>query len=491
MNRILIIDDDPEIRETMSSLARRMGLACVTAGTMREGVEKAAHEGVDLVFLDIDLPDGNGIDALPKIKAIPEAPEVVILTGKGGPDGADVAIAGGAWDYLLKPSPVKQTMLTIQRAMEYRKQKTREQPVVALNTTGMVAGGNSMRPVFDAMAQSARSESNVLITGHTGTGKELTARVIHENSSRKQGRFVVVDCATLPENLVESTLFGHRKGSFTGAGEHKTGLVKLADKGTLFLDEVGELPLAVQRAFLRVLQEKRFRPVGARDEETSDFRLIAATNRDLETMVEAGDFRQDLYFRLKTINIHLPDLKDRPEDIKLLAMHCVDKLCNQYGAPLKGFGEGFFEVLGSYDWPGNVRELFHVLERAFVASEHEETLYPMHLPQDIRIKATKARIRRRLDSGLSLEDAAADPVECCGGNGNGAEGVRAALEQQQYLPNLKDFKCRMERYYLKELLRRYGGETHSILDVSGLSRSHFYALLKKYGLAPPGSADQS
>ena len=475
MSRILIIDDDPQVRETMCSLAERMNLECAAAGTLSAGLKMVESESPDLVFLDLALPDGDGLSALPKIKDRPDAPEVVVLTGKGGPDGAEIAIQGGAWDYLLKPSPVKQTMLTVRRALEYRRQKCRDTPVVALDTAEMVGRSPQLRKVFDTMAQAARSRSNVLITGGTGTGKELTARVIHDNSGRT-GDFVVVDCAALPENLVESTLFGHRKGSFTGAGSHKTGLVKLADKGTLFLDEIGELPMAMQKAFLRVLQEKRFRPVGAGSEETSDFRLIAATNRNLEEMVETGEFRSDLYFRLKTMTINLPPLRERPADIKPLAMHCVDRLCEQYGLPNKGFGEGFFEVLSTYDWPGNVRELFHVLERAFVASRNEETIFPMHLPQDIRIKTTKARIRRRMggDNGDS-------------GNENGQDvhpGVQrsAILPQDEALPNMKDFKCRMEREYLSELLRRFEGDTASILEVSGLSRSHFYALVKKYEL---------
>jgi two-component system NtrC family response regulator len=458
----------------MRSLADRMDIECSAAGTINEGLDMVRRGGVDLVFLDLKLPDGDGLSALPEIKSVPDAPEVVILTGKGGPDGAEIAIQGGAWDYLLKPSPVKQTMLIIQRALKYREQKRRDRPVTALDTADMVGRSPQTRKVFDVMARAARSESNVLITGGTGTGKELAARVVHANSARSGGDFVVVDCAAMPANLVESTLFGHRKGSFTGAGEHKAGLVKMADKGTLFLDEIGELPESMQKAFLRVLQAKRFRPVGARSEETSDFRLIAATNRNLESMVEAGEFRSDLYFRLKTVTIEMPPLKDRPEDLKPLVMHWVDRLCEQYGAPNKGFGEGFFEVLRSYDWPGNIRELFHVLERAFVASEHEEALYPMHLPEDIRIKTTKARIKRRLGGDTTAR------AEDCGGDAASPD-VSAVLEQRE-LPNLKDFKCRMEMRYLRELLERYRGDTASILEVSGLSRSHFYALLKKYGL---------
>ena len=500
-SRILVIDDDPEVRGTMCSLVSRMMLACEAAGTLAEGLAALGGGGFDLVFLDVRLPDGNGLERLPEIKAAPGAPEVIILTGQGDPDGAELAIQRGVWDYLVKPSPIKQTMLSIQRALKYRQERRGAAPVVALNLEHMVGRGPAMKQVFDFIAQAARSHSGALITGETGTGKELAARTIHENSPRGEGRFVVVDCAALTETLVESTLFGHRKGAFTGANEDRIGLVRLADGGTLFLDEVGEMPLALQKSFLRVLQEKRFRPVGETREVESDFRIVAATNRNLEAMVQAGTFREDLLFRLKTLSVHLPPLRTRKADLKPLALFHVSRLCEQYGMPLKGFGSDFFDVLAAYRWPGNVRELFNVLERAFVAAGEERTLYAMHLPQEVRIQVTKASLGRpegaprepRPGSGdpdAAPATAAADGAQRPQGEARpqdpapAADAMIAAMDAffVRSTPSLKEFKNEMERRYLEYLLAMHGANTKAILRDSGLSRSHFYALLKKNGI---------
>ncbi|WP_246804795.1 sigma-54-dependent transcriptional regulator [Desulfosarcina cetonica] len=332
---ILIIDDDPEVCGTLLSLLSRMQLAGESARSLNAGLAKLEKGRFDLVFLDVRLPDGNGLDALARIKLMPGSPEVIILTGQGDPDGAELAIQGGVWDYLVKPSPVKQTLLSIQRVLKYRKEKQGTTPVVALDLSHLVGRGSEMRGIQDFIAQAARSQAGVLINGETGTGKELTARTIHENGTRAANRFIVVDCAALTETLVESTLFGHRRGAFTGADRDRTGLIKLADGGTLFLDEVGEMPLNIQRVFLRVLQEKRFRPVGENREESSDFRIIAATNKNLEDEVRAGRFRDDLLFRLKTMNVTLPPLRCRKEDIRDLVMFHVRKLAKRYDTPEK------------------------------------------------------------------------------------------------------------------------------------------------------------
>ncbi|BBD10014.1 sigma-54-dependent transcriptional regulator [Desulfovibrio ferrophilus] len=497
--RILVIDDDLEVRGTMQSLLSRMLLECETAGTLADGLDALAASEFDLVFLDVRLPDGNGLNALGQIKGMPGSPEVIILTGQGDPDGAELAIQGGVWDYLVKPSPIKQTMLSVQRALKYHMEKKGATPV-ALDLDNMVGHGPEMKQVFDFIAQAARSHAGVLITGETGTGKELTAQTIHENSFRSGNRFVVVDCASLTETLLESTLFGHRRGAFTGADKDRTGLVKLADGGTLFLDEVGEMPMSTQKSFLRVLQEKRFRPVGETREEKSDFRIVSATNKNLDQMVESGHFRGDLLFRLKTMSMELPPLRCRLADIKLLAMHHVSRLCEQYDAPVKGFGSDFFEVLSSYDWPGNVRELFNVLERAFVAAGEERTLYAMHLPRDVRIKVAKASLGGGMDrpckdvssqaaSGMeprpsqsqSADTVAVPPVQTHWQTNPvqapALEGVDSLFAQST--PSLKEFKSQMEKRYLEQLIAMHDGDVKAILAASGLSRSHFYALLKK------------
>jgi len=502
MGTILIIDDDAEVRETLLSLTRRMRFSGEAVGTLREGIVRLRQGGVDVAFLDVTLPDGNGLDALSEIKALPDSPEVIILTGRGDPDGAELAIQGGVWDYLLKPSPLKDTMLTLERALKYRTGKRGACAPVALVMEDVVGKSRPMRACFDAVAGAAGSGASVLITGETGTGKELFARTIHVNSARASKPFVVVDCAALTETLVESTLFGHKKGAFTGADSDRTGLVKLADGGSLFLDEVGEMPMNLQKSFLRVLQERRFRPVGANSEMESDFRLMAATNRNLADMVEQGTFRSDLLYRVKTISISLPPLRERVEDVKPLCVFRVGQLCEQYGVPLKGFDPDVFQVLEGYDWPGNVRELFNVLERAFVAAGPERTLYAMHLPQDVRIKVAKAQLGRGRgaespppvrplpqifppipprDIPPGIREAASVPDPS-----NGQPGT--ALPEHLFGATLKDCKESVERCYMESLVRRSRGDVQRALEASGLSRSHLYALLKKWGLSIDGPA---
>ena len=353
-----------------------------------------------------------------------------------------------------------------------------------------------LRACFDLVAQAAHSGSNVLLTGETGTGKELFARTIHKNSLRAGKNFVVVDCAAMTGSLVESILFGHKKGAFTGAHQDSEGLVRQADKGTLFLDEVGELPLDMQKAFLRVLQERKFRPVGDTMEMSSDFRLISATNRNLEAMVERGEFRSDLLFRLKTVHINLPPLRQRLDDIKHLTLHHLSELCEQNNMPLKGIDSYFVPTLQRYDWPGNVRELFNVLERAYYASQGEKTIYTMHLPRDIRIKVVKAQFE---DDGPEVTDAeemlgmlpsVGQGVAVGGSDAESSEAEGAAerskgiacLLDASSMPTLKEFKAKAEVEYLRSLIGGTGGDLVSMLSISGLSRSHLYALLKKHDM---------
>lgn len=479
MAEILVIDDDFEVCETMESLITRLTHSCDTAHSLDEGLRMVRAKTYDVVFLDVRLPDGNSLDILPDLMSLTQPPEVIILTGKGDPDGAELAIEGGAWDYLLKPSSVREISLTLGRALKYHEEKVGKTETEGLDLTNVVGASPSIKVSFDLMAQAARSDTNVLITGHTGTGKELFASTIHSNSNRRNGQFVVVDCAGLTETLVESTLFGHRKGAFTGAQDDRIGLVKLADGGTLFLDEVGEMPLSIQKSFLRVLQERTFRPVGDTREQTSNFRLIAATNRDLDEMVEQGEFRSDLLFRIKTMRIHLPPLSQRPEDIRPLAKYRVKRLCEYYGIPEKAYGSDFFTTLESYSWPGNVRELFNILERAVIASADEKTLYSMHLPRTLRIQVAKSQIEK-MTGGAVLEQNEAALVSSDISK-IGQEIFEDIFDQD--LPTLREFKSIAEKVYLGELIRQCGGDLPKILKASKLSRSHFYSLLKKYGLS--------
>ncbi|TWI67227.1 two-component system NtrC family response regulator [Desulfobotulus alkaliphilus] len=477
MADILVIDDDVVFCETMASLIQRMEHGFHAFHTLREGVAFLSGHSVDVVFLDVRLPDGNGLDAIPRIRASLGNPEVIILTGLGDPDGAELAIAAGVWDYLVKPFSVKQTRLSLDRALRYRLEKQQAREPEPLDLSSVVGEGPAMKACYTLLAQAARSDSRVLITGETGTGKELFARTIHDNSGRSKGEFVVVDCASITETLLESTLFGHKKGAFTGADSDRTGLVKMADGGTLFLDEVGDMPLSIQKSFLRVLQERRFRPVGETRELTSDFRLIAATNRNLQEMVEEGKFRQDLLFRLWTISLRLPPLRERgAEDIRGLSRVHIRNLCQKAGVAMKEPAPDFLEVLLAYDWPGNVRELFNVLEVAFVASRENRTLYAMDLPPEVRIRVMRAALSDGGGNDALGESRAFSPVPSF-------PAMENALPEslQGDLPSLKDFKTEMEALYLDVLMKRTGGSPQEMMSVSGLSKSHFYALLKKYG----------
>lgn len=326
--------------------------------------------------------------------------------------------------------------------------------------------------------KAAKSDCNILITGETGTGKELFASIIHNNSRRAPANFTVVDCTSLTESLVESTLFGHTKGSFTGAQLDKKGLIKAADGGTLFLDELGEMPLSIQKVFLRVLQEKQFRPVGSTKEQTSNFRLISATNRDLDQMAEEGKFRRDLLFRIKTMHIHLPPLQQRTGDILELVTFKSNQICKEFGYDQKEFSDDFIDTLNSYSWPGNVRELFNILERAVIDAGNENTLYAVHLPRSLRIEVAKKQISRFDGSQkTSTSNEAPTPI---------AQDIGQQIFEDIFdrpLPQLKEFKGAAEKTYLSELIRQCDGNMQKIMQISGLSRSHFYSLLKKYNLS--------
>lgn len=479
MGTILVIDDDVEICGTMESLVGRLSHGCISAHSLATGREILKSNDFDVVFLDVRLPDGNGLDLLMELSERENIPEVIILTGRGDPEGAELAIQSGAWDYILKPSSVGEITQTLDRALRYRQEKLGKSEIREHIASNIIGTSTGIKTACRQMFQAAASESNLLITGETGTGKEVFARTIHEHSSRKAGNFVVVDCAVLTESLIEATLFGHRKGSFTGAHDHQLGLVKLADGGTLFLDEIGELPQSVQKSFLRVLQERSFRAIGDPKEQTSDFRLIAATNRGLELLVERGDFRGDLLYRIKTIMIRLPALRQRSGDIKLLTQYKVEQLMSQYSHQPKDIGADFFETLEKYSWPGNVRELFNIIERAFVTSGSEKKLFAMHLPRSLRIQVAKEQIKKMTTLAALDHTVSFNPEDDVLKTG---QDILDSIVDQG-LPSIKDFKTAAEKRYLCELIRLEHGDIVAILNRSGLSRSHFYSLLKKYSLS--------
>jgi len=460
---ILIIDDDELVCKTLSRYIRRMGHEVAYALTLEDGLKEASSRTFEVVFLDVHLPDGNGLEAIPIIQKVPSLPEIIIITGEGDPDGAELAIKSGAWAYIEKPLSMEKVKLQSIRALQYRKEKAEKKPPVIFKRGGIIGSSTQLETCLDLLAQVANSEVNVLITGETGTGKELFAKTIHKNSSRTGKKFVVVDCAALPETLVESMLFGHEKGSFTGAEKARMGLIKEADGGTLFLDEVGELPLTVQKDFLRVLQEYRFRPLGSNKEIESNFRLVSATNRDLEKMLESGQFRKDLFFRLQSVTIEIPPLKTRRQDIKELAMEYMVKLCGRYEMATKGFAPEFLDTMAAYDWPGNVRELIHTMDRVLTIARFEPTLFPGHLPTHIRVHEARASVSKNRTDRKELE---------------------SENHPTEKLPRLQDVRetalSNAEKQYLYNLMLHTKRDIKDACRLSGLSQSRLYYLLQKY-----------
>ncbi|QEM67277.1 sigma-54-dependent Fis family transcriptional regulator [Geobacter sp. FeAm09] len=461
MSNVLIIDNDDGTGSSLCRAVTGLGHDASWRKSLREGVPLAVSRPFDVVFLDIHLPDGNGLDLLPVIQAAPSSPEIIIMTGADEPDAAETVIRSGAWDYVTKGAPPEEIRLPLVRAIQYRQEKLfcSRKNVTALKRDGIVGSSRKLTACLDLVAQAAVNDTTVMITGETGTGKELFARAIHHNSGRAGGNFVVVDCAALPDTLVESLLFGHEKGAFTGAEHGRDGLIRQAHGGTLFLDEVGELSVSVQRAFLRVLQEHRFRPLGGSGEVESDFRLVSATNRDLDALVQGGQFRSDLLFRLRSFTIEIPPLRDRLDDVKELVRYHMDRLCERYGLAHKGFAPEFLQSLGAYAWPGNVRELINTLDRVIASARYEPTLFPKHLPSDIRIQAARA-------AGGHVRQGDASPAPVRG------------------LPPLHDFRDeaahRAENNYLHELIAITGGNITEACRISGLSPSRLYALMKNH-----------
>ena len=462
MALILIIDDDKAICTAVASVITAMGHNAAYALTLGEGLRKILSHTYDVVFLDVRLPDGNGLKTLPAIRETSSAPEVIIVTGEGSQDGAQLAIESGAWDYMEKPLSPKEITLQLTRVLQYRQKKSPPTTSFLLMRDEIIGSSSQIQSCLALVTHAANNDSNVLITGETGTGKELFARAIHKNSKRAGKNFVVVDCGALTETLVKSIIFGHQKGAFTGADNTHVGLIKQADGGTLFLDEVGELPQSVQPAFLRVLQERCFRPVGGQAEISSDFRLVAATNRDLDQMTQAAKFRSDLLFRLRAIHIDLPPLSKRGQDIRSLAFHYMAKLCDHHGLGLKGFSPEFIESLTAYSWPGNVRELVNTLESALALSQNEPTLFPFHLPKKIRIKLARSSISKQATT----------------------KTIPATTRQSSDpFPDLRLLIEKTESAYFQDLFRHTQGKIQTVCRISGLSRANVYKRIKKYNIA--------
>ena len=460
MADILLLDDDKTLCGMLQKQLADEGHYVETAHSIKAGKTTIGLKPFDIILLDVGLPDGNGLEHIGYFKKTESEPEIIIITGFGDPNGAEKAILNGAWSYVEKPYVSRDLGLHLMRALQYRHEKQRIRKVpVSLKREHIVGKSQAVNNCLDLVARASVTDVSVLITGETGTGKELFAKAIHENSDRSGGNFVIVDCASLPETLVESTLFGHVKGAFTGADRVQDGLVKHAHNGTLFLDEVGELPLSVQKTFLRLLQEHEYRPVGSSLQKVSDFRLVAATNRNLHDMVAKGEFRSDLLFRLEAFILHLPPLRERLEDIRELVTYFISRLCERYNTESKGVGGDLIETLKVYDWPGNVRELYQTIEQIFTNPLLGPTCFSIHLPEKFRILQLKADLNTATEKG--------------DGENTRIDGV---------LP-WRDYKNRCEKEYLYRLRSFSDGNVSQACRLSGLSRTRLYQLIEKYQLS--------
>ncbi len=450
MARILIADDEKSIRIVLKKFLTSRGHEVLEAENGREVLEILKEEPVDLVFLDLKMPKLGGLEVLEKVKEVP----VVVLTAYGTMDYTVKAIELGAADYITKPFSFEEISEVLKKFLTKREEREKgEEP-----ESGIVGSSKVMQEVFKTVAKVARSSITVLITGESGTGKEVIARAIHNYSDRRSKPFVAVNCAALPANLLEAELFGYEKGAFTGAVSSKKGLFEQANGGTIFLDEIGELPLPLQAKLLRVLQEKEIRPIGSERSRKIDVRVIAATNRNLEEEVKKGTFREDLYFRLNIVKIELPPLRERKEDIVPLAHHFIKRFSKEFKLPPKELSADAVKFLLSYHFPGNVRELENMILRAMVLS-------PSNLITAEDLK------RQAYQEAPSLESLIREFV------------LKVFTVEQKEKNNLYDIVVKAaERAVISEVLKRCNFNQVKAAKVLGIHRNTLRRKIKELGI---------
>jgi DNA-binding NtrC family response regulator len=446
-SNILIVEDEELMRAILRELLEAEGYRVLTADSAETALEIFSTEDVALTLTDIKMRGMDGLELLDRIKTIDDDALVIIMTAYSSVDSAIAALRKGAYDYVTKPFVNEDLLQTVKNAVRQR-QLFRENRVLRreldrqYSFAEIIGTSESLQTVFRLIEKVSATNVSILISGESGTGKELVARAIHHHSPRANQPFIAVNCGALPETLLESELFGHTKGAFTDAKADKKGLFRSAEGGTLFLDEIGEIPLALQVKLLRALQEHEVTPVGASVPVKFDARIIAATNRNLETEVAEGRFRDDLFYRLNVIEIYLPPLRERREDIPLLAKHFAQKVARQHNAPEKTISREAMAALAAYNWQGNIRELQNAVERAFILSS-EDTIETENLPPKI-VAA----------SGSSFET-------------RDSEGFRPTLEE-------------VERRYIMEILKSVDDDKTEAANILGIDLSTLYRKLKRY-----------
>jgi two-component system, NtrC family, nitrogen regulation response regulator NtrX len=449
---ILVVDDEPGVRSALSGVLRDEGYSVEAVSSGEQCLERLTRGAVDLVLLDVWLPGMDGLATLARLRERQIDAQVVLISGHGNIESAVRAIKLGAFDFVEKPLSLDKTVLVIRNALHQRRLEQENQALRAKvdRTQTMVGESYAMRQLREQVAMAAPTNGRVLIYGENGTGKELVARTIHNLSRRRNHVFVEVNCAAIPEELIESELFGHVKGAFTGAVADRRGKFEAADGGTLFLDEIGDMSLKTQAKVLRVLQEQTLEAVGGNQRIKVDTRVLAATNKDLQSEIRAGQFREDLYFRLNVIPIFVPPLRDRQEDIPMLADHFMAEFAREYGRRVKNFDAGARALLQQYPWPGNVRELRNVTERLVIM-----------VPGD-RISSSDLNFLE--PSGLTRSQPLSEP-----------SSERLTLHEA---------RDRFERDLILRTLAEQQGNMSRTADVLGVERSNLYRKMKAFGIAP-------
>jgi len=448
---ILVVDDEPGVRSALSGVLRDEGYSVEAVSSGEQCLERLTRGAVDLILLDVWLPGMDGLATLARLRERQIDAQVVLISGHGNIESAVRAIKLGAFDFVEKPLSLDKTVLVIRNALHQRRLEQENQALRAKvdRTQTMIGESYAMRQLREQVAMAAPTNGRVLIYGENGTGKELVARTVHALSRRRNHAFVEVNCAAIPEELIESELFGHVKGAFTGAVADRRGKFEAADGGTIFLDEIGDMSLKTQAKVLRVLQEQTLEAVGGNQRIRVDARVLAATNKDLQAEIRAGQFREDLYFRLNVIPIFVPPLRDRQEDIPLLADHFMSEFAREYGRRVKSFDTSARAVLQQYPWPGNVRELRNVTERLVIM-----------VPGD-RISTTD----------LSFLDSSGVPRM------QPAETIGDRL-------TLHEARDRFERDLILRTLAEQQGNMSRTADVLGVERSNLYRKMRAFGIAP-------
>ncbi len=463
--RVLIVDDEPDMVENCARILARAGYQCQTVTDSREALALLEATSPDLLLTDLKMPSMDGMELLRRAREIDPGLPVIIITAFATIESAVAAVKEGAFDYLPKNFSVDQLSVAVDRALRHRElhlenRNLREQLQQVLGLENIIGRSPAMAEVFELVKKAARSEANILVLGESGTGKELIARAVHANSPRAARAFVPVDCASLPEQLLESELFGHEKGAFTGAVRAKPGLMEVAHRGTLFLDEIAELPMALQVKLLRALQERQIRRVGGTALVDVDVRVVSATNRDLREAVAKGQFREELYYRVNVIAIQLPPLRARRGDVTLL----VHAFLRKYGQErVKAIDEAAMKALQAYAWPGNVRELQNVIERACALADGA-TITRDDLPDHVFHPVAQG---------------GEPPVAA--GTGPGLPTLSPGTDL-----TLRDAKDRwmqvLEVSYLRELLQRHDGNISAAAKAAGIDRKTYHRLINKYDI---------